>query len=372
MSITVPLEGFGGGSNPLNFKVVGGASAPASPKENTIWVNTDLTITGWVFSDDNPFPIGEITNNAGEILLTDGAICFEKANAGKMAYRRTYVKPSGSTAYYETILTLSKDSAACAVKVRNLVTNNVVGASTAPQSFVHNGETYYYAVAVQETSYTPSQAEAEVLLPIYNGVGTVWFKLDENSMAPFNTLKKNCIQVHPTAAKQLTETGWKTAQALIYQEGAWRDPLIYLFYEGQVNSNLAGGINGYVESYGSEYIYFSDSIAPAYNKTFTTVNKIDLTNYNSVKAVYRSSNEEDGPYFRLLVDDAAADDARVTTENLVAYKNSGSHMRDEMHELTLDISSLSGEYYLGFAWCNSSSVEDTHDVLGYVYRWWLE
>ena len=44
----------GGGGGGLNFKVVGGTSAPSSPKENTIWVNTSVAITGWVFSATAP------------------------------------------------------------------------------------------------------------------------------------------------------------------------------------------------------------------------------------------------------------------------------------------------------------------------------
>lgn len=45
--------GSGGGA-PLNFKVVGGTSAPSNPKENTIWVNTAKEITGWHFSATQP------------------------------------------------------------------------------------------------------------------------------------------------------------------------------------------------------------------------------------------------------------------------------------------------------------------------------
>lgn len=40
----------GGGGGSLNFKVAGGTSAPSSPAENTIWVNTAADITGWTFS----------------------------------------------------------------------------------------------------------------------------------------------------------------------------------------------------------------------------------------------------------------------------------------------------------------------------------
>lgn len=44
----------GGGGTPLNFKVVGGTTAPTSPKENTIWVNTSVTIPSWAFSATEP------------------------------------------------------------------------------------------------------------------------------------------------------------------------------------------------------------------------------------------------------------------------------------------------------------------------------
>lgn len=47
-------HGGGGGSGGLNFKVVGGDSQPASASENTVWINTDAEITGWVFSPSEP------------------------------------------------------------------------------------------------------------------------------------------------------------------------------------------------------------------------------------------------------------------------------------------------------------------------------
>lgn len=42
-----------GGGAPLNFKVVGNPQ-PTSPKENTIWINTDVAVTGYVFSATTP------------------------------------------------------------------------------------------------------------------------------------------------------------------------------------------------------------------------------------------------------------------------------------------------------------------------------
>ena len=49
-------KGFkhGAGGASLNFKVVGGTAAPADPRENTVWVNTDVPINGWTFQSDQP------------------------------------------------------------------------------------------------------------------------------------------------------------------------------------------------------------------------------------------------------------------------------------------------------------------------------
>lgn len=45
---------YGNGGVSLNFKVVGGTSAPSNPTENTIWVNTSTTITSWMLSSTQP------------------------------------------------------------------------------------------------------------------------------------------------------------------------------------------------------------------------------------------------------------------------------------------------------------------------------
>lgn len=52
---TVFLHGNGGsGGGGLNFRVIGGTSAPTNPKENDIWVNTDVKITSYIFSATEP------------------------------------------------------------------------------------------------------------------------------------------------------------------------------------------------------------------------------------------------------------------------------------------------------------------------------
>lgn len=42
------------GGNQLNFTVVGGTTEPTSPTENMIWVNTNVTISSYIFSATEP------------------------------------------------------------------------------------------------------------------------------------------------------------------------------------------------------------------------------------------------------------------------------------------------------------------------------
>lgn len=46
-------HGGSGGGSELNFRVISGTAAPAAPRENDIWVNTE-SMTGWCFSAQEP------------------------------------------------------------------------------------------------------------------------------------------------------------------------------------------------------------------------------------------------------------------------------------------------------------------------------
>lgn len=77
MSTPVPMYGFGGGGAALNFKVVGGTSQPANPKENTIWINTSTPITDWVFSAKQPGAV------SGRVWISTGIDSTVEFNALK-------------------------------------------------------------------------------------------------------------------------------------------------------------------------------------------------------------------------------------------------------------------------------------------------
>ena len=67
----------GGGSAVLNFKVVGGTSAPSNPTENMIWVNTSVEITDWVFSTTQP------TSATGRVWISTDTSSTAEFNALK-------------------------------------------------------------------------------------------------------------------------------------------------------------------------------------------------------------------------------------------------------------------------------------------------
>lgn len=74
---TVNFSSGGAGGGGLNFKVVDGTSAPASPKENTIWVNCE-GMTGWHMVAEQPENM-----KPGEVWISTGTASQVAFNAAK-------------------------------------------------------------------------------------------------------------------------------------------------------------------------------------------------------------------------------------------------------------------------------------------------
>jgi len=81
-------KGFkhGGGSpDMLNFEIIGGTQAPATVRENTVWINTDREIAGWCFSAEKP--------EAAEA----GAVWIATGQASEVSFNA--LKKNGITVY---------------------------------------------------------------------------------------------------------------------------------------------------------------------------------------------------------------------------------------------------------------------------------
>lgn len=72
----ISRRGGGGAGAALNFYVVGGTTPPANPAENTIWINTDVAITSWIFAAEEPSPV-----EAGTVWISVGASSTVAFNA---------------------------------------------------------------------------------------------------------------------------------------------------------------------------------------------------------------------------------------------------------------------------------------------------
>ena len=233
------LHGNGGASS-LNFKVVGGTSAPSNPKENTIWINTSTTITSYVFSTTEP---------------------------------------------------------------------------TEPLE------------------------------------GMVWFLTGKSSTAEFNAIKKNRLQVYPSSAKQYIGGAWVDKPTKIYRDDAWGDvkfATIYLVENGKlkvtlINYSTSGATMtitedsaGYVSIKGNKEGYHAWHV------------KVDLTGYKT-----------------MAVKTAASSGATTAnclcvwplTQQTPKYDNASAKVRlQATGTVTVDVSSLDGEYFVGVTSSTSNKV----------------
>lgn len=115
--------------------------------------------------------------------------------------------------------------------------------------------------------------------------GMVWFSTGTSSGAEFNALKKNAIQVYPTAAKQYVSGNWVDKTAKSYQSGAWRDWLIqtYIFKSGKGALVELGNVAG--TGAGSSWNITSESMSIGWGNAdifVSTVNAMDLSVYRTL------------------------------------------------------------------------------------------
>lgn len=230
----------GGGGAALNFKVMGGTAEPSNPAENTIWIDTDAKITGWLFSSHQP-------ENPAE--------------------------------------------------------------------------------------------------------GMVWIATGSASNAEFNALKKNNITVYPLSAKQYVSGAWVDKTAKSYQNGAWVD-----WWNGELY-DTGNEYEAFTGGWTATALFSSTQVTK--DTTSMTIktdygddalycsNKMDLTDFSKLVVTGKSfrnnsSAERREGNTKICVWSAIGSSV---SDNRVAYANYPA--ADYDGEFELDVSSLTGEYYVG-------------------------
>lgn len=177
----------------------------------------------------------------------------------------------------------------------------------------------------------------------------------------------NSAATHSVYCKVANDAGSvnsRTATLVVTQQK------LYLFNEGSINTTLTGGIYGQIN--GDGLYYPSTVLMPGKNTTFTTKSAIDLTNVNTIKARFLSSGTVDDTYFRVHVASTACDGEATSTSDTVAYSFEDGPFNNVERTITLDVTSISGNYYVGYAWGVYGGADTNRGIGGHIYEWWLE
>lgn len=341
----------GGGGGGLNFRVIGCTSQPSSPRDNDIWVNTDTKIPSWCLGtnepnvyDIQPISVGDPHCLIAPHPLSEGDILnFEIPATADVVLEAVRIRDVSTGKDYCVRSTAGEAVPGWykGIKLCVMISNDInkVG------DWAMHGTAYWIAWGAY-----------------YNKEGTVWIPTDTSSSVEFNALKKNALFVYPNSVKQYIYGEWESMNAYIFQSGEWVqfsseippwDGTIYR--NGTEETVTTGGLtqksnvvmtNGY--SNDSKIEKKSDRIvlgpAGTGGALLTTVNKVDLTKYNTL-TIKGSGNGHAG------VHDFESGNIR----NGAVYGTIGSNT-------SLDISQLTGLYYITFGAYNTDNTYTCYEV----------
>lgn len=229
----------------------------------------------------------------------------------------------------------------------------VVGGTSQPTSASEN--TIWVNTSTAITSWVFSAEE-----PASPAAGMVWFQTSGGSTAPFNAVKKNTITVYPNGCSQYVSGAWIGKKAEIYQGGAWKALWSgELYADGDTNDNVTGGWvasascittnqNGYtpqlklpVITYNADNIQMKldmDEGLACKGGSLVTANKIDVTGFSKL----HFSGSKEGSSTAKIFLASTLNTSEASDANVAASADIGENQ-------TLDISGLSGEYYIGLS-----------------------
>lgn len=176
-------NGGSGGGGGLNFKVVGNPQ-PASPSENTIWLNTDAPITGYEFSATEPAEPVE-----GMVWITIGATSPVAFSAQKK--NSVMVYPLSAEQYvsgaWVDVTAKSYQNGAWVDWICDLY---VDGSEWKARALAPNGD-WKYAYTPSVTKNTDGSTTVSITTP-GSGGGGVWELNEDADITSYKTLKLKC------------------------------------------------------------------------------------------------------------------------------------------------------------------------------------
>ena len=234
----------------------------------------------------------------------------------------------------------------------------VVGGTTQPTSPKEN--TIWVNTSTEITGYAFSATQPEN--PIN---GMVWITIAASSVAEFNALKKNSIQVYPLRASQYISDAWTQVTATSYQSGEWVGWILYLYQPGNEFSTVTGGWTS------SEYTYEGRDIASATK----TDNYMEFLGNEGTTRLLGTNYGINVDKFSTLHVDAEVTGSynsvsmymAIRTGSKNGTKIGGINFRGELVRSvwTFDLTSVSGDIYL------LNVAQSASECKGRIYNIWL-
>ena len=183
--------------------------------------------------------------------------------------------------------------------------------------------------------------------------GTVWVLLTEKSVASFNPLKKNCIPINPLMARQRKNGIWMDVPAMSRKYGVWMPWWNgYLYHQGNTCDLVTEGWKGYAyvsydsgsSAYAPTVTFQEDSMKVVLSKpssgyrggTVFTEKAVDVSLYRKLKIRVMSLTG--------LTTGMVNIGLSATKEN--GYTQIAGAEITEMGDVTLDLSDITGAYYV--------------------------
>lgn len=193
----------------------------------------------------------------------------------------------------------------------------------------------------------------------YHKEGTLWIATGAASSAAFNALKRNDLRIYPVSAKQYVAGAWKEQEAKICQRSRWKDWEFFVLRKGVFNSTYLFQVHN-----GDGEIASGDNAAifKIHNNGYLTlyaVTKLDVSKKNAIEIAVTKGLSAYNVRFGLVSTKTSIDEQHENIFNVASVTFTPTSNSITPGKKTIDVSALTGEYWLGCTVEGSGVLDDS-------------